>query len=119
MNFEMQKANMLAENINSFIRFVHKNYQNKPVINKNRDKWYQIKLLIEEYQFQIISDELFRINQYSWDEKYTHLLVDRLKKGMDVLDEYIKNNYEVLYILTARMHTLRSLSESFTKKESL
>lgn len=110
MNFGMQKANMLAENINAFIKYVHKSYENKNSLILNRDKLYQIKLLIEEFKFQIIADELFRINKFSWDEKYTNLLVDQLKEGLNVIEEYVKNNNNELFILSSRIHTLKNLS---------
>lgn len=112
MNFEMQKAIMLAENINDFINFIQKNQE-----NKRDDKVYQIKLLIEEFKFQIITDELLRINQYSWDEKYTCYLVDRFIEGINVIDEYVKHNYDDLYIFSAKLYTLKNLSIPFTNKE--
>lgn len=112
----MQKANMLAGQINEFIKFVLKNYENKNSYRSNTDKLYQVKLLIDEFQFQIIADELWRINQYSWEEKYTHLLVERFKKGFTVIDEYVKNNYNDLYILSARLYTLNNLSMAFSKR---
>lgn len=118
MNFEMQKANMLAENINGFINYVHKRYENKNSYILNTDKLYQIKLLIEEFKFQIIADELQRINQFTWDEKYTHILVDRFRKGLNVIDEYVENNYNDLFIFSARLYTLNSLSLAFSIKES-
>ncbi|MDQ0199808.1 hypothetical protein [Neobacillus ginsengisoli] len=118
MNFEMQKANMLVENINGFIKFVHKSHENsKNSFILNTDKVYQIKLLIEEFKFQIIADELMRINKFTWDEKYTYLLVDRFKKGLNIIDEYVENNYNDLFIFSARLYTLKNLSLSFSKKE--
>lgn len=114
MNFEMQKAIILAENINGFIKFV----QRQKIQNNFRietDKLYQVKLWMEEYKFQILSDELLRINQFDWDEKYTFYLVDRLQKGINIIDEYVKNNYPQLFILTARLYTLKNLSNSFNK----
>jgi hypothetical protein len=113
----MQKANMLAENINGFIKYVHKSYENKIGFRLNTDKVYQLKLLMEEFTFQIIADELVRINQFTWDETYTHLLVDKFRKGMDVIDEYVENNYDDLFIFSARLYTLKNLSQSFTIRE--
>ena len=110
----MQKAIILAENINGFIKFV----QSQQIKNNFRietDKLYQVKLWMEEYKFQILSEELIRINQFDYDEKYTSYLVDRLQKGIDIIDEYVKNNYPDLFILTARLYTLNNLSNSFTK----
>ncbi|KRF51221.1 hypothetical protein ACFY5J_07465 [Peribacillus butanolivorans] len=118
MNFEMQIANMLAKNINGFIKFVHKHYENKNnIFCLNTDKVYQLKLLVEEYKFQVLADELLRINRFTWDENYTHLLVDRFRKGMSIIEEYVENNYNDLFIFTARLYTLNSLSLTFSKEE--
>lgn len=118
MNFEMEIAKMLAENIDGFVKFVHKHYQNKKnSLILNRDKLYQVKLLVEEFKFQILADELLRINRFIWNEEYTYLLVNRFKKGLSIIDEYIENNYDDLFIFTARLHTLKSLSLSLSKDE--
>jgi len=111
MNFEMQKANMLAEHINDFIQYVQKSYKTKNSLYPDKDKIYQIKLWIEDFKFQIIADELLRINQYSWDEKYTYYLVDQFRKGISIIDEYVTNNYNDLFIFTARLYTLKNLSQ--------
>lgn len=110
----MQKAIVLAENINGFIKFV----QNQRKINHFRienNKLLQIKDLIEEYRFQIVADELIRINQFDWDEKYTLYLVDQFQKGITIIDEYVQNNYNELFIITARLYTLKNLCNSFRK----
>lgn len=106
----MQKALLLAENIKGFIRFVEKQ-KNSFMVNPN--KMYQVKLFIEEYKFQIIADELHRINQFDWDEKYTYYLVESFQKGISTIDEYVQNNYEDLFIFTARLYTLKNLSNSY------
>ncbi|MEC1522849.1 hypothetical protein P9D43_12650 [Neobacillus niacini] len=114
MQSEMQKAIVLAENINGFIKFV----QNQRKINNFRienNKLLQIKYLIEEYKFQIVADELIRINQFDWDEKYTLYLVDQFQKGITIIDEYVENNYNELFIITARLYTLKNLCNSFSK----
>lgn len=115
MKFEMQKAILLAENINDFIKFVQKHYDNKDSGKFHHDKLYQVKLLIEEYKFQIIADELHRINVFDWNEKYTHYLVEWFIKGLAIINEYVQNHYDDLFLLTARLHTLKSLSLSFSK----
>lgn len=115
LNFEMLKANLLAENIYEFINFTQKSYENKNNIHPNKDKIYQIKLLIQEFRFQIIADELHRINQYSWEPKYTHYLVDQFQEGINVIEEYVKNNYNDLFLFTARIYTLQNLIQSFTR----
>ncbi|MFJ7677023.1 hypothetical protein ACIQXQ_03130 [Peribacillus sp. NPDC097198] len=118
MNFEMQMARMLAENIDGFVKFVQEQYQDeRNCFTLNRDKLYQVKLLIEEYKFQILADELQRINRFTWDETYTYLLVDRFREGMAIIDEYVENNYQDLFILTARIYTLTNFSLSIGRKE--
>jgi hypothetical protein len=117
MNFEMQKANMLAENINGFIKYVQRSHENKNLLRFNPDKVYQIKLFMEEFKFQILADELLRINKYDWDGKYTHYLVDQFNEGIAIIDEFVKNNYNDLFLYTARLYTLKNLSQSFNRKE--
>ncbi|MEH7331867.1 hypothetical protein V7161_04465 [Neobacillus drentensis] len=119
MNFEMQKANMLAENINNFIQLVDKSYQIKNSFRFNTDKLYQVKLIIEDFKFQIIADELYRINQFDWNEKYTHYLVDQFQKGINIIDEFVHNNNNDLFLLTARVHTLKSLIGAFSLQDNL
>lgn len=116
MNFEMQKANLLAENIKGFIEFVHTSYEHKNSSCSNSDKLYQIKLLVEEFKFQILADELLRINRFTWDEKYTHILVDRFRIGMNIIDEYVENHYHDLFMFSARLYTLKNISSSFNRK---
>lgn len=114
MNFERQKAMALAKNIKEFIEFIHRQkYQNNFRIDT--DKLFQVKLWIEEFKFQIVADELIRINQFDWDGKYTFYLVDRFQQGITIIDEYVKNNYHELFILTARLYTLKNLSTAFSK----
>lgn len=113
MKFEMQKAIILAQNINGFIKFVE-SQKTKNNFRIDTDKLYQVKLLIEEFKFQILADELLRINQFDWDGKYTHYLVDQFQQGINIIDEYVKNNYNDLFILTARLYTLKNLSTTFS-----
>ncbi|WP_088071463.1 hypothetical protein [Gottfriedia luciferensis] len=116
MNFEMQKANLLADSIKGFIELVYETYENsKNASINNTDKIYQLKLLIEEYRFQVLAEELLRINRFAWDEKYTYLLVDRFKEGINTIGEYIDNHYNELYIFTARLYTLKNLNVSFNR----
>ena len=110
---------MLADNINGIIQFVYKNYENKDSILFNRNKLYQIKLIMEDFKFQVLADELLRINKFDWDEKYTLYLVDRFKQGLDIIDEYVNRNSNDLFIISARLYTLKNLTLSFDKKEQL
>ena len=116
MNFNMKVANLLADNIKEFVEYVYKS-QNKESFLLNADKLYQIKLLAEEFKFQITAEELHRINQFTWNEKYTHLLVNDFKKGIDVIDEYVVRNYDDLFILGGRLYTLNNLIKLLLKGE--
>ncbi|PEJ53323.1 MULTISPECIES: hypothetical protein [unclassified Bacillus (in: firmicutes)] len=118
MKIEMLKANMLAEDINDFIQLVHNSYENSKFTSiNNKDKIFQIKLLIEEYRFQVLVDELFRINRFSWDEKYTYLLVNNFLKGISIIDEYVENNYNELYLFTAKLYSLKRGIDLFSPRE--
>ncbi|MFT9599126.1 hypothetical protein [Mesobacillus sp.] len=114
MNIEMQKANLLAENIKGFADFVQKCYKSKSGLILNHDKLYQVKLWVEEYKFYQLAEELARINMFEWDEKYTLLLVERFLKGLRIIDDYVEHYHSDLFILTARIHTLRNLSALFS-----
>ena len=114
MNFERQKAMALAKNIKEFIEFIHRQ-KNQNNFRIDTDKLFQVKLWIEEFKFQIVADELIRINQFDWNEKYTLYLVDQFQQGIKIIDEYVKNNYNELFIITARLHTLKNLCNSFSK----
>ncbi len=117
MNFEMQKANMLAEQINGLIKFVNKHDEDKNSFRVNLDKLFQIKLIMEDFKFQIIADELHRINQFDWNEKYTYYLVDQFREGLTIIDEYVKINYDDLFIIAARVYTLNNLISSYIQKD--
>jgi hypothetical protein len=62
---------------------------------------------------QVISDELKRVNRFDWDEKYTYFLVDSIKEGIYILDQYVANNSGDLFILSGRLHTLKNLTKLF------
>lgn len=114
MRFEMEKANRLADGIKGFTAYVNRMYVNKSSICPNSDKVYQVKLFVEEYQFQSLADELLRINMHTWDEKYTMLLVDRFVMGLAVIDEYVNRHLEDLFIFTGRIHSLKNLSSALS-----
>ncbi|MEH6994996.1 hypothetical protein V7075_20165, partial [Neobacillus drentensis] len=97
-----------------FIKFVQ-SQKSKNNFRIDTNKLYQIKLIIEEYKFQIVAEELIRINQFDWDGKYTHYLVDQFHRGINIIEEYVKNNYSELFIVSARLYTLKNLSTTFSK----
>jgi hypothetical protein len=117
LKFEMQKANLLAENIKGFAEFVQKCHDSQSGLILNYDKLYQVKLWVEEYKFRSLADEIQRINMFEWDEKYTFLLVERFWKGFKIIDDYVQYNLSDLFILTARIHILKNMTALFSITE--
>lgn len=111
---EMQKATLLAENINDFLTFLNKNLE-KNIFYMDTGKLRQIKLIAEDFKFHILADELMRINRFVWDPKYTNYLVNQFLKGLIIIDEYVQRNYNSLFMVTGRLYTLKNLSSLFSK----
>ncbi|GLB60506.1 hypothetical protein [Cytobacillus sp. NCCP-133] len=114
MIVEMQKAILLAENIKGFLSFINKNLDHN-TFYMDQDKLHQIKLIAEDFKFHILADELIRINRFVWDPKYTHYLVDRFRRGLQIIDEFTERNYHSLFMVTGRLYTLKNLTLSFSK----
>lgn len=113
MEFDQEKAKLLAENLIGFMEFVEKSYQNKQYMT-NPDMLFRLRNLVDEYRFQLHAEEILRINRYLWDEKATSTLIKRVRKGLNSIDEYIGNNMDELFIFSARLYTLQSICRSFT-----
>lgn len=114
MNNQMQKANLLAEQIKSFIDLVYRSYQNESYLVTNVDKVYRMKSLVEEFKFQIIADELERVNRFVWVEKDTLVLVNRFREKIKIVEEHVESNYQDLYVFSARLANIQSICQSFT-----
>ncbi|MGM9928133.1 MAG: hypothetical protein ACI35P_09305 [Bacillus sp. (in: firmicutes)] len=114
MNFKMRMANLLADNVNRLIEFVEEKEKGHSLL-LNHDKWYQIRLFIEEFKFQIVADELHRINRFCWNDEYTSLLVDDVRQGLAIIDEYTERNYDDLFLLTGKLHTIKHLCHLFNE----
>lgn len=113
MEYYMRMANLLADNLYGFIDFVEGNWQDKSILITNEDKWYQVKLFIDEYKLRVVADELRRINRFCWNEPYTTLLVNDLKKALLVIDEFVERNENDLFFMTGRLYMLNNLSILF------
>jgi len=114
MTIEMDKANLLAEAIKGFELFVQKSYRENNTNLSNSEKLYRLKHLVDEFKLNIIAAELSRINRFVYDEKYTMILVNDFKKAITIIGEFIDNNYDDLFIFSARLYTLRSLGSSYS-----
>ena len=108
MNSRMQIANLLADQVDNLIDFV-KVQEKKKSLLLNQDKWYQVRLFVEEFRFPLVADELHRINTFSWNESYTILLVNDILNGTAVMEEFAERNYDDLFLLTAKLFTIKEL----------
>lgn len=109
MKIQMEKANLLADNILLFVNLINKTYQK----NKKSNLHFQLMLMVEDYKFQSLANEMKRVNQLTAEVEYTFLLVERFKKGLPVIQEFIERNYDELYLFTAKIHTLKNLCKLF------
>lgn len=116
MNSRMQIANLLADQVDNFIEFV-KGQEKKKSLVLNQDKWYQVRLFLEEFRFSLVADELHRINTFSWNESYTILLVNDILNGTAVIEEFAERNYDDLFLLTAKLFTIKELCRLLKKSE--
>lgn len=113
VNFEREKAKLLVENLKNFVHFVKKSYHTNTYMSDS-EKLFRLRNLVEEYKFQLLADEIERVNQFMWDEKVTAILVNRVRRGIESIVEYVENNKDGLFIFSARIHTLQSLCSSFS-----
>ncbi|WP_428908170.1 hypothetical protein [Niallia sp. Krafla_26] len=111
--YQMDKANLLAQSIKGFVQYVQKSYLENNRNLSHPDKLYRLKLLVEEYKLLILSDELMRINRFVYEKDYTKILVDRIRKAIKEVGEYIDQNDNDLFIFTARLKALRMMVDSY------
>lgn len=114
LNFDRVKADMLADNIHGYIKYVNKSYQEKNSYLSHPEKLYRLKHLTDEFNLPLLASELTRINRFVYDEKYTRELVHEIRKAISIIGDYIEQNEEDLFIFVPRIHILRSLCRSFT-----
>ena len=114
MDSRMQIANLLADQVDNFIEFVKVQEKKKSLI-LNQEKWYQVRLLVEEFRFPLVAEELHRINTFSWNESYTILLVNDILNGTAVIEEFAERNYDDLFLVTAKLHNIKELCRLLKK----
>ncbi|MFE8699207.1 hypothetical protein ACFYKX_01085 [Cytobacillus sp. FJAT-54145] len=119
MHFKMEKANMVADNLHCLIQLVNDSYAKKSTIVENQDKLYRLRHLIEEFKFQILADELKRVNRFVWDEKVSYLLMGRIIDKINVIDEYIQSNYHDLFLFSPRVDIIKSVISTFNLDSNL
>ncbi|WP_409250642.1 hypothetical protein V1502_10720 [Bacillus sp. SCS-153A] len=113
MNFKLERAKLLAVNLQGFIDLVNRTYEQHPFFVLKPDLLYRLKLLVEEFRFQLLADELKRLTRYEGEEKQTLMNVEKVDKKIAIIEEYIEANYDDLFIFSGRVHSIRSNLNSF------
>ncbi|WP_053363048.1 hypothetical protein [Bacillus sp. FJAT-27251] len=113
MELERQKTIMIASHMKEFAQFVHYSYTAKPHLMPNRDKHFRLKMLMEEFNFIGVANELLRLNQYVCEQRETKMLLDRFNYALRHIAEYISQNQEDLFLFSGRIYTLEHDIELF------
>lgn len=116
MEHEKEKVMLLAENLLGFVDFVRKHDSH----NFLSDPEYQFRLknLVEEYKLHLLASEILRINQFTREKKQTNILISRVKKAIESIDEFVENNVDRLFIFSARLYTLKAILRTILLEET-
>ncbi|KKK38528.1 hypothetical protein WQ57_07950 [Mesobacillus campisalis] len=113
MELERLKAILTASHMKEFAEFVDYGYIAKPQLIPNREKHFRLKMLMEEFNFLGVANELLRLNQYVCEQRETKMLLDRFSHGLRHVAEYVSQNQEDLYLFSGRIYTLEHDIELF------
>lgn len=114
MELAREKAQFLAENVASFVRFVYRQYEVNTILS-DPNMLFRLKNLVEEYRLQLLASELTRVNRFVWEDRESSILIGRIKKGITNIYDYVENNKDSLFIFTARLYTLHSICVSINE----
>jgi hypothetical protein len=106
MELDQQKAIQLATNIKNFVHLVLTGKNHPFGKLSNSEKWYRLSLIVEEFKIETIADELLRVNTHTWDEHASRVLIERFITAFKHISEYVENNYNDLFFVSARIYTL-------------
>ncbi|MGD6801925.1 hypothetical protein FZC79_19980 [Rossellomorea vietnamensis] len=115
MNFNMSSAKLLALNLQGFLDLVDRTYRQHSFIVLNQDILYRLKLLVEEFRLQVLTDELVRLTKYEDEERQTLVNIEKVHEKVLIIEEYIENNYDDLFLFSGRVHSIRSIIDSIGK----
>ncbi|MCM3584152.1 hypothetical protein M3182_00105 [Mesobacillus maritimus] len=115
MELERQKAILLANNIKEFVNLVNKSHVYDQFMDPNKS--YRLTLIVEEFRITTISDELLRINQHTYEERSSRILIDRFRTAFKQIAEYVGQNEDDLFLFTGRIDTLVHDLDLFPKNE--
>jgi hypothetical protein len=119
LNFNMERAKLLTMNLQGLIDLVNRTYEHQSYIVLNKDVLHRLKLLVEEFRFQLLADELNRLTKYEGEEKQTLMNIEKVNEKIGILDEYIQGNYDDLFIFSGRVHSIRSIIDMFEEQSDV
>jgi hypothetical protein len=119
LNFNMERAKLLTMNLQGFIDLLNRTYEHHSYMVLNQDVLYRLKLLVEEYRFQLLADELKRLTQYEGEEKQTLMNIKKVNEKIGIIDEFIQSNYDDLFIFSGRVHSIRSIIDMFDEQNDV
>ncbi len=115
MKTSMRKARLLAESLQGLLDLVTRAYEEHHYYVQNEQSLYRLKSLVDEHRFQLYVDELNRLNTFSWDEKQTITLINRVGENIKPIEEYVFQRYNDLFLFSGRIHSIKSIIASFMK----
>ncbi|EDL66616.1 hypothetical protein [Bacillus sp. SG-1] len=115
MNFNLQKAKLLTVNLQGFIDLVSRIHDQQSNIVVNQDILYRLKLLVEEFRLQLLADELKRLTKFDGEERQTLLNTEKVNEKIIIIDDFIQQNYDDLFIFSGRVHSIRSIISMLKK----
>ncbi|WP_456274830.1 hypothetical protein [Bacillus sp. AK031] len=115
MSFNRQMAKLLALNLQGFIDLVDRTYRQPSAIVLNQEILYRLKLLVEEFRFQILTDELLRLSKYEGEDKQTLMNIEKVNEKIAIMEEFVEQNYDDLFLFTGRIHSIRSIINTFNE----
>ncbi|MGM0845715.1 MAG: hypothetical protein ACQEUT_12115 [Bacillota bacterium] len=112
MNFKINYAKMIAENLQGFLDLVNRTYDHHSYYVLHQDTLYRLKLLVEEFRLKTFAEELFRLTKYETEEKQILMNIEKVHEKMIILEEFIENNQNDLFIFTGRVHSILSIIDT-------
>lgn len=116
MNFNMVSAKLLALNLQGFLQLVERTNTQHSFIVLNKENLYRLRLLVEEFRLQALTEELLRLTKYEGEERQTLMNVEKISEKMMIIEEFVADNYDDLFIFSGRVYSIRSIIEGFNNR---
>lgn len=112
----MSSAKLLALNLQGLLDLVERTFQKNSFIVLNQDILYRLKMLVEEYRLQALTDELVRLTKYEDEEKQTLVNIDKVHEKMIIIEEFIEHNYDDLFLFSGRVYSILTIINSLDNR---